>query len=71
MTDKELALAFFKRIQEKGFQLEIVDFYDIPETDEDFNPYAISLKDSLNKTFMTFDFLNDDFYRISGTDSTG
>lgn len=73
MTDRELALAFFRRIKEKGFGVEVRDFNSRLETDEEFDPLCISIeiKDSHGKTFASFDFLDGEFYRISATDSTG
>lgn len=73
ISDIDLALAFFNRIKEKGFGIEIVDFGGNSETDEEFDPdnISINLKDSTGNTFASFDFLGGNFYRISATDSTG
>jgi hypothetical protein len=72
-TDLDLALQFFSRLREKGFSVDVTDYNNNQEGDLEFDWKAISieLKDHRNNRFCTFDFLQGDFYRVSGMDSTG
>lgn len=68
MTDLELATAFFKRIQKKGFNLEFNHHaYGLVEDLTEPHPVVIELASIENKSFCSFDFHADgSFYRISG-----
>lgn len=74
MSDLEKAKVFFMMLKFNGFGVEVRDYRNNLETDEDFDPetgVSFNLLDSHKKPFVSFDFLNGNFYRISGTDSTG
>jgi hypothetical protein len=72
MTDFELAKAFFTRLKERGFHVELRDYSSRLESDPDFTPengVAFELFSSEGKPFCSFDFSGTGegrFYRISG-----
>lgn len=72
-SDLEIAIEFFNMLKTRGFGVLKTDFHSLTEDDPEFNDSTIifSLLDSHNQSFISFDFLDGNFYRISGTDSTG
>jgi len=62
ITDQQLADAFFKRLQERGFELKINR-----ELYSDENSVVYQLLNAEKDTFCEFDFHADgSFYRIAG-----
>lgn len=70
MTDRELAIAFFDRLKERGFKLNF-NYEAYSKSLEDYPkeelPLVIELLNAEGESFCEFDFHADGkFYRIAG-----